>query len=523
MNRGLRPAMACLCAGVSCAEVEEAIAADPAATLESLGAALGCGLQCGSCIPALNEALGQQAWFSARACCRPITRARDLAGMERLIYKVDLALQGGQSYPVVLPGQHVVLRVLVEGRAVERTYTVVAQDHSGRRLTLGVRRKPDGVLTPWLLRLGEDAGGCLVEVSVPGGPGLASPGTRSVVFLAAGVGVTPAVAMASALAPSATMHLDYSVRDADDAAFLSRFDARRSTHPGFSYALRETERTGPISQGDIAALVLRHPGAKFYLCGPDGFVAAVRGGLRRARVEPRRIHVEQFALSPVAVPTRSPRARAYAAGVLLSMLPPLLLLPALQDLRPHGHPNVGHEQLLCAACHVEAPASLRQTLQAKAKHLLGLRQNGAVLGMQPVTNAACVQCHARPDDRHAPHRFLEPRFEQARAETGAQLCVSCHREHSQARVTAPTAAYCVSCHSDLKVRDDRSSPTHAQLLLQKRWDSCLQCHDYHGNHGWKAPLRLRDGASLEVLQRYLKDGPSPYGEPRSKARQETPS
>jgi len=146
-----------------------------------------------------------------------------------------------------------------------------------------------------------------------------------------------------------------------------------------------------------------------------------------------------------------------------------------------------------------------------------------VLGMQPVTNATCIQCHARPDDPHAPHRFLEPRFEQARADTGAHLCASCHREHSQARVTAPVATYCVSCHADLKVRDDRTSPTHAQLLLQKRWDSCLQCHDYHGNHGWKAPLRLRDGASLQLLQRYMKDGPSPFGDTRVKAHQETPS
>ena len=90
-------------------------------------------------------------------------------------------------------------------------------------------------------------------------------------------------------------------------------------------------------------------------------------------------------------------------------------------------------------------------------------------------------------------------------------------------MTAPVATYCVSCHADLKVRDDRTSPTHAQLLLQKRWDSCLQCHDYHGNHGWKAPLRVRDGASLQLLQRYMKDGPSPFGDTRVKAHQETPS
>jgi ferredoxin-NADP reductase/bacterioferritin-associated ferredoxin len=520
---GRATGMACLCAGVSGAELDEAIAADPTATVKSLGASLGCGLQCGSCIPTLNEALGQVAWFAATASCRPITRARDFAGMERLIYKVELALHGDRPYPVVMPGQHAVLRVLVDGRPVERTYTVVAQDEPGRRLTVAIRRKPEGTLTPWLLRAGEEAGGCQLEVSVPGGPGLSSPGTRSVVFFAAGVGVTPAVAMASALAPTATMHLDYSVHDADDAAFLPKFDAWRSERPGFGYSLRETSRTGPIAQRDVAALVLSHPRAKFYLCGPQGYVETVHRVLQRARVEARRIHIEQFALSPVQAPARSPRARAYAAGVLLSVLPPLLLLPALQDLRPHGHPNVGHEQLRCVACHVEAPGSTRQTLQAKAKHLVGMRQTGAVLGMQPVSNASCVQCHANPDDRHAPHRFMEPRFEQARADTGAHLCASCHREHSQARITAPTAMYCVSCHADLKVRDDRSSPAHAQLLLQKRWDTCLQCHDYHGNHHWKAPLQLRDGASLEILQRYLKNGPSPYGSTRVKALQNPPS
>jgi ferredoxin-NADP reductase/bacterioferritin-associated ferredoxin len=518
-----RQGLACLCAGVSHAELEEAIAADRSASLETLGATLGCGVQCGSCIPAIQEALGQEAWFRATATCRPITKSRELRGGETLIYKVELALAGERPYPTVLPGQHIVLRARTEQGLVERTYTVVAQNAAARKLTVAIRRKPGGQFTPWLLRLQEEAAAREVEVSIPGGPGLSSPGTRSVVFFAAGVGVTPAVAMASALGASAVMHLEYSVRDADDAAFLPRLDARAQDRPGFTYSLRQTALEGHITDKEVRSIAAAHPSAKFYICGPSGYVELVRRALRRARVGSARIHVELFALAPMTAPASSPRRRAYAAGVLLSALPVLMLLPALQHVRPHGAPNVGHEQLECLACHAEAPGTTRQVVQAKVKHALGLRQTGAVLGNEAVGNAACVQCHANPDDRHPPHRFLEPRFEQARAETGAQLCASCHREHSQARVTAPRADYCASCHAEMKVKDDKASPTHAQLLLQKRWETCLQCHDYHGNHRAGAPLRLQDAATIDTLNKYLQGGPSPYGATVVKARKERPS
>lgn len=514
--------MACLCAGVSFAELDEAIAEDHACTVESLGATLGCGVQCGSCVPAIREALGEVAWFPATASSRPITKASELRGLERLIYKVDISLRDQRPYPAVQPGQHVVVRAGTDRGVVERTYTVVAQDLQARRLTIAVRRKPEGQLTPWLLQ-GVDGGVREIEVSVPGGPGLHSAGTRSVVFFAGGVGVTPAVAMVNALAPTATMHLDYSVTHADDAAFLRKFDARQDDRPGFSYSVRQTSLEGTISKGEIRALAARHGGSKFCICGPEGYVDFIHRTLRKAGVDRSRIHVELFALSAAKAPARSFRFKAYVAGAVLAAAPLLMLLPGLEAMRPHGHPNVGHEQLKCVACHAENSASTRQTLQAKVKHAVGLRQTGAVMGMQPVTSSTCVQCHANSDDRHAPNRFLEPRFEKARAETGAHQCVSCHREHSAVRVTAPSATYCVSCHQDMKVRDDKTSPTHDFLVRNKRWESCLQCHDYHGNHKWNAPLRLQDANTLDVLDKYLKGGPSPFGAVIVKTKQDKPS
>jgi len=327
--------------------------------------------------------------------------------------------------------------------------------------------------------------------------------------------------MLNALPPLATMYLHYSASDADDAAFLPEIDARRKDRPNFSFTLRETTTRKPLTQAKVRILAEQYRDAQFYVCGPHGYVDLVHRNLKRAGIPSGRIHIELFALGTQA-PVRTSRSRAWIAGACLAMLPLLLLLPGLEQVRPHGHPNVGHAELKCVSCHVESPASTRQALQAKLKHVVGLRQTGAVLGMQPVTSATCVQCHANSDDRHAPNRFLEPRFEQARAETGAQQCVSCHREHSAVRVTAPSTGYCVSCHQDLKVKEDRTSPTHDYLVRNKQWTSCLQCHDYHGNHKWNAPLRLQDGATLEVLNKYLQGGPSPFGEPVVKARQGKP-
>jgi ferredoxin-NADP reductase/bacterioferritin-associated ferredoxin len=515
-----RQGVACLCTGVTHAELDEAIAADQEATVHSLGQSLGCGVQCGSCIPAIRQALGKVAWFAATAVATPITRCNDGRGFERLIYRVYISLAEEGHYPRVLPGQHVVIRAQTDHGTVERTYTVVQQDREARSLVIAVRRNPDGKMTPWLLEPAQDGGPRHIEVSVPGGPRLGSRGKRPDVFFAGGVGITPAVAIMNALPPSGTMHIHYSVNDAEDAAFVPEFEARTRDRPLFSYSVRKTSTAGPITEGKIRRIAQEYPGAQFYVCGPQGYVELVRRGLKRARVDSARVHVELFALSDSSRPVRTFRFKAYAAGALMALLPLLLLLPALEDTRPHGHPNVGHETLKCASCHVDSTASLRQTLQAKVKHAVGLRQTGATMGKQTVTSATCIQCHANSDDRHAPNRFLEPRFDQARAEIAPQLCVSCHREHTAVRVTAPTATYCVSCHQDLKVKNDKVSPTHDYLVQNKRWETCLQCHDYHGNHKWSAPLKLQDAHSIDVLDKYLKGGPSPFGATIVKAKPE---
>jgi hypothetical protein len=115
-------------------------------------------------------------------------------------------------------------------------------------------------------------------------------------------------------------------------------------------------------------------------------------------------------------------------------------------------------------------------------------------------------------------RFLEPRFANARAALHPERCTSCHQEHAGTRVTVADAGYCRHCHADLAVEADPLDVSHRQLVQDQRWDTCLGCHDFHGNHGLKSPVRLDAAIPPAAIQSYLDGGASPYPAPIVRAR-----
>lgn len=177
-----------------------------------------------------------------------------------------------------------------------------------------------------------------------------------------------------------------------------------------------------------------------------------------------------------------------------------------------GPMNTGHMSVACASCHKAAPGTVRQQLQTIAAHWLD-RQPRHVeidLGYRAVTNDACQSCHNRPNDRHPVFRFLEPRFADARAAIHPEQCASCHREHAGTRVTVADGTYCRQCHADLAIDRDPLDVPHRMLVQTQSWQTCLGCHDYHGNHGLKPPTRLRDAIAPAAIRTYLRGGMSPY-------------
>ena len=210
------------------------------------------------------------------------------------------------------------------------------------------------------------------------------------------------------------------------------------------------------------------------------------------------------------------RRRAILLAILLSWgFFTMLSQPKYVWLQAKGPPIPGHANLECQSCHRKASGSLRQQLEGAAQYLLSFRKEPVFIGSRPVQNSDCLECHDRPLDRHPVERFSESRFARARKDHGVTRCTGCHSEHSGVRVTAP-GGICASCHQDLDLEGDRIRPNHAELISSNQWETCLQCHDFHGNHRGQEfaelPGTLHEAHTLKTVQDYLGSGSSLYGE-----------
>ncbi len=205
------------------------------------------------------------------------------------------------------------------------------------------------------------------------------------------------------------------------------------------------------------------------------------------------------------------RLFAFIIAVPIAVLGLLILLSDMpKTLIAHGPIQAGHEDVDCSGCHVQSAGTYRQQIQANVLYILGQRKQPVDFGYGPVTSVQCLDCHERKNERHPIYRFREPRFLKALETVNATTCLGCHSEHSDERVFAEHDN-CQACHSKLIVKNDTIDVPHKTLIAQNSWGTCLGCHDFHGNHPVAAPLKLEAAHSVEEIQNYLKNGPSPYG------------
>lgn len=508
-----------MCRGITRGQLQAAIEREGCNTIASLTQKLGAGAECGSCSAAMAELLGDPlAWTTVTATRRALSAD---TGADRRIEQVDLHLPEGADYPATHAGQHVTVQGLIDGRWVARSYTIINPSPRPRVISIAVRRVPSGRFTPWLLE--DSSEPRLLRISPPGGNNYWSEPSAEVVCMVGGIGITLARSLLASRPSGTRLHLDCSTRTQTDDVFVPELDALGREDPTFSWTRRHDDVEGRITKAEVRDTVARFPGARFVLCGPPAYVGAVQGWLQGAGVAKGRIHVERFFLSETRPAVRrSWKTYGYRWGAALALLPALWLLPALEAMVPHHAHNPGHEKLACNDCHVSAPGTVRQQLQAKVDYALGRSEVDAAFMFKAVDNRVCQDCHQRSDDHHPSHRFLEPRFAEVRATFAPQLCISCHREHHEMRLTQTDTGFCAACHSELALARDPITPTHAALIQAQRWETCLGCHDFHNNHGWKAPTQLSAAISPVQIRDYFAKGPSPYGAVVEKASPKRP-
>jgi ferredoxin-NADP reductase len=120
---------------------------------------------------------------------------------------------------------------------------------------------------------------------------------RDVLLVAGGIGITPIRALFETLRPSGHLRLIYRVMTRDDAVLLDELQAIAAHRRARLDLVVGDHRDHPdaMSAARLTALVPRLRDHDVFLCGPPGFVTAVRKALLGAGVSAAAIHTEEFA------------------------------------------------------------------------------------------------------------------------------------------------------------------------------------------------------------------------------------
>ncbi|XXT22085.1 nitric oxide synthase oxygenase [Sorangium sp. So ce429] len=267
----------CNCAGVKRGQITSLIASG-CATRAEVSERTRAGQICGGCVSAIEEMFGASSLVQAE-----VKGAQELSPG---IFQVKLAPVGGAP-AASEPGQHVLVQGYLDRRWVARAYTLSAPAVVGGDYEITVKREELGVFSRWLCERGAAS---LLRASAPRGSFvLPAPPVDRVVFLAGGIGVTPAMAMLRALDGKAARPdlqgflLDWSAsRAADFLYFEEELRAIAGRTPGVGVRLRATQAEGRLSRESVAELYPYRPGSRALVCGPEGFMRDAHEHLRAA-------------------------------------------------------------------------------------------------------------------------------------------------------------------------------------------------------------------------------------------------
>ena len=237
------------------------------------------------------------------------------------VTSVVLEAADGSALPPSLPGQYLGLRLHPgnSSHPIVRTYSLSGPSSSGRyRISVKRALGPGSTYIADCIRVGDS-----IETSAPRGEFLLRAGTRPVVLISAGIGVTPVLSMLYALSsgsaqPSREVWWLHGARSASEHAFAKEARALLDAIPGSRSAIAysrlsptgPTGSTGPTDrligdfriEGHIDLTSLHKLGipaeADFYLCGPPAFFVDLKRDLVAYGVSPASIYQEIFGPAP---------------------------------------------------------------------------------------------------------------------------------------------------------------------------------------------------------------------------------
>ncbi|MBK4995024.1 hybrid-cluster NAD(P)-dependent oxidoreductase [Pseudomonas sp. S37] len=221
------------------------------------------------------------------------------------------------------PGQFLTVSPVIDGASVSRCYTLSSTPTRPFTFAITVKRVPGGAVSNWLhdhLQPGH-----ALAASGPAGvfTPVAGP-SRKLLYLSAGSGVTPLMAMTRA---AADLHAEldivfvHSARTPKDIIFRDELARLERSMPQmrtlfFCESLGdEPDWSGPLGRLSLETLQREIPDFKeraVFTCGPKGYMDATKALLAGAGFDLARYHQESFDISAEAEPEPAPAAPGQA-------------------------------------------------------------------------------------------------------------------------------------------------------------------------------------------------------------------
>ena len=208
-----------------------------------------------------------------------------------------------------LPGQHLPIEIVVDGKRVRRTYSICSAP-GDLPLEIGVRVQDGGRFSGFVaerLQVGDQ-----LQVMPPVGQFHADidrEKARDCIAFAAGSGITPILSIARAVLegePESRFALFYGNRNQRSTMFIDDLYALKNRYPErlqLQFLFSREPQEFPLMDGRLDADKVRELYRAFcggvepsdaFVCGPDTMIATVTETLVDLGMKPAAIHVERF-------------------------------------------------------------------------------------------------------------------------------------------------------------------------------------------------------------------------------------
>lgn len=209
--------------------------------------------------------------------------------------------QDGGALPGFSPGQYIGLRLVVNGEEIRRNYSLSAAPN-GQSLRISVKREPGGLASSHLHAQVHE--GDLLDVFPPAGDFVLAEGSKPVVLISGGVGITPTLAMLdAALQRGRPVHFIHFARNRKAHAFRELIATRKLKHANLQHFyvydehVEETgapHATGLVDTAQLAGWLPASRDVDAYFLGPKPFMRRVKRQLRELGVPESQTRYEFF-------------------------------------------------------------------------------------------------------------------------------------------------------------------------------------------------------------------------------------